>query len=146
MDLSDTEKGTGMRKYLAELYAEFKEFISRGNIVDVAVGVMIAGAFTGIINALVTELFMPLVGLVTGGIDFSTWTVEIGAVPLHVGNIITAIINFFVLAALLFAIIKTLEKVRHVKEYAREQVETVLGADEEHTTEIHPDDVEEGDE
>jgi len=127
-----------MRKYLGELFEEFKEFISRGNLVDVAVGVMIAGAFTGIINALVIELFMPIVGLVTGGIDFSTWTVEIGDVPLHIGNIITAIINFFVLALLLFAIIKSLEKVRHVRELALEQV---LGCEEMPPNEIHPDDV-----
>ena len=130
-----------MRKYLADLYAEFKEFISRGNIIDVAVGVMIAGAFTGIINAFVTELFMPIVGLLTGGIDFSTWAIEVGGIPLRIGNIITAIINFFILALILFAIIKTLEKMRRVKDYALEQV---LGGDEDEPGEVHPDDIEEG--
>ena len=135
-----------MRAYLKELYAEFKEFVSRGNIIDVAVGVMIAGAFTGIINAFVTELFMPLVGLLTGGIDFSTWSVEVGTVTLRIGVIITAIINFFVLALILFAIIKTLEKMRRVTDYAREQVEGVMGTEDETLCEVHPDDVEEGDE
>ncbi|MCL2492140.1 MAG: large conductance mechanosensitive channel protein MscL [Coriobacteriia bacterium] len=132
-----------MRKYLAGLYEEFKEFISRGNIVDVAVAVIIGGAFTGIINALVSELFMPLVGILTGGIDFSTWSVTVADVPLHVGNIITAIVNFFILALILFAVIKSLEKMRHVKDFAVEQYSQVLGADDEPEGEVHPDEVRE---
>ncbi|MCL2818353.1 MAG: large conductance mechanosensitive channel protein MscL [Actinomycetia bacterium] len=136
-----------MREYFSGLYDEFKEFISRGNIIDVAVGVIIGGAFTGIINSLVAELFMPLIGLVTGGVDFSTWTVMAGEVPFRVGAILTAIINFFVLALLLFVIIKALEKMRQVRDLAAFQVGQVLRSDEDEieqlSEELHPDNVRE---
>ena len=88
--------------------AEFKEFISQGNVMDMAVGVIIGGAFQAIINSLVNDIIMPVITLITGGIDFSNWFIaldgtkyenlaaaqEAGAATLNYGVFITAIINF----------------------------------------------------
>ena len=103
---------------------EFKEFISRGNVMDLAVGVIIGGAFQGIINSLVNDIIMPLVTLITGGIDFSNWFIaldgakyetlaaaqEAGASTLNYGVFITAIINFLLMALVIFFIVKGMNK------------------------------------
>ena len=89
---------------------EFKEFVSRGNVIDLAVGVLIGGAFTAIVNALVNNLFMPFLGVVSGNIDYSTWEVPFFGAQLALGNIITAIINFLIIAIILFIMIKLMER------------------------------------
>lgn len=90
--------------------AEFKEFISRGNVMDMAVGVIIGGAFQAIINSLVNDVVMPLISLVTGGLDFSAWKVVMGsgenAPVLAYGSFITAVINFLLMALVIFTFIK----------------------------------------
>lgn len=92
--------------------AEFKEFISRGNVMDMAVGVIIGGAFQAIINSLVNDVVMPLISVITGGIDFSAWSVTLGsgeAAPvLAYGNFITAVINFLLMALVIFTFIKAM--------------------------------------
>ncbi|MCR5396162.1 MAG: large conductance mechanosensitive channel protein MscL [Lachnospiraceae bacterium] len=105
---------------------EFKEFITKGNVMDMAVGVIIGGAFQNIINSLVNDVIMPLISAVTGGIDFSNWFValdgkeyatlaaaqEAGAATLNYGTFITVVINFLLMALVIFCLVKTLEKVR----------------------------------
>lgn len=88
---------------------EFKEFISRGNVIDLAVGVIIGGAFTGIVSSLNEDIITPLLGMF-GGVDFSNLKVTLGfsdASPvLTYGNFLTAVINFLITAAVVFCLIK----------------------------------------
>ena len=91
--------------------SEFKEFIMRGNVLDIAVGVIIGGAFTAIVTSLNQDILTPLIGLI-GGTDFSYLTVTLGsgesAPVLAYGNFITALINFLITALVIFVIIKTI--------------------------------------
>lgn len=93
---------------------EFKEFIMRGNVLDMAVGVIIGGAFTSIVTSLNEDLLTPVIGLF-GGTDFSYLTVALGtgenAPILHYGNFITAVINFLITALVIFTIVKTINGV-----------------------------------
>lgn len=99
--------------------AEFKEFICRGNVIDMAVGVIIGGAFQGIIKSLVDDVVMPLLSVITGGTDFSKWSItlveavseDIPAVTLNYGNFINAIINFLLMALVIFIFIKIMNNV-----------------------------------
>ena len=112
--------------------AEFKEFINRGNVMDMAVGVIIGGAFQAIINSLVNDVIMPLISVITGGLDFSAWTLALGsgenAPVLAYGNFITAVINFLLMALVIFTFIKTMnrmsEKVNKKEEEAPEEPTT----------------------
>ena len=103
---------------------EFKTFIARGNVMDLAVGVIIGGAFGGIVKSLVEDIIMPVVGALTGGVDFSNYFValsskvtatslaaarEQGAVFAY-GNFITVVINFMILAWIIFMIIKAVNR------------------------------------
>ena len=93
---------------------EFKEFISRGNVMDMAVGIIIGSAFTAIVNALVNNIIMPLISVITGGISFDQWNITMGAgkdAPvLGLGTFIAAVINFLLIALVLFMVIKTINK------------------------------------
>ena len=92
-------------------FGEFKEFIMRGNVLDLAVGVIIGGAFQAIVSSLVDDIIMPLVGIILGKIDFSALAVEIGDAKITYGNFITAIINFLIMAFVIFLIVKGINKV-----------------------------------
>ena len=98
---------------------EFKEFISRGNVIDMAVGVIIGGAFTAIVTALVNDILMPLISLLTGGFDFSKLNITLGvgenAATLNYGAFITAVINFLIVAFVIFSVIKTMNKLKPKK-------------------------------
>lgn len=85
---------------------EFKEFISRGNALDLAIGVIIGLAFGAIINSIVADLIMPLIGIIMGGIDFSGLTATIGSAVLAYGKLIQAIVNFLIIAFVLFLLVK----------------------------------------
>ncbi len=88
---------------------EFKEFISRGNVIDLAVGVIIGGAFTGIVNSLNEDILTPIIGMF-GGIDFSNLKLVLGtsetAPTLAYGSFITAVINFLITALVVFCLVK----------------------------------------
>ena len=90
--------------------AEFKEFISRGNVMDMAVGVIIGGAFQSIVSSLVGDVVMPVITVITGGISFSSWKLALteGEEPsyLNYGNFITAVINFLLMAFIIFCFVK----------------------------------------
>ncbi len=95
-------------------FNEFKKFISRGNVIDLAVGVIIGGAFTGIVTSLNDDIITPILGMF-GGVDFSNLTVTLGlsenAPILTYGNFITAVINFLITALVVFCMIKSINKV-----------------------------------
>lgn len=93
-----------MKKFLKE----FKEFISRGNVMDMAVGIIIGGAFTSIVSSLVDDIINPLLGLV-GGMNFDRYHVTLlGEATLNYGKFITAVINFLIMALIIFCIIKAM--------------------------------------
>lgn len=93
---------------------EFKEFIMRGNVMDLAVGVIIGGAFTAIVNSLVGDVIGPIIGMICGGIDFTGIAITVGSAELMVGNFIQAIINFLLVALCVFFLIKAVNKATSV--------------------------------
>ena len=120
MDTKETAKDAamGLVKGSKGFIKEFKEFISRGNVVDMAVGVIIGGAFTATVNSLVNDIFNPLLGLITGGTDFSTLSFGLGGAQFMYGSFITAVINFLLVALVLFLVIKVMSKLHRKKEEA----------------------------
>ena len=97
---------------------EFKEFIARGNAMDMAVGVIIGGAFGAIVTSLVDDIISPIIGMVTGGIDFSSLAVTVGSANLTYGNFIMAVINFLIIALVIFSMVKAMNKIRKPAEEA----------------------------
>ena len=100
---------------------EFKEFVMRGNVLDLAVGVIIGGAFSAIITSLVDDVIGPVIGMICGGIDFAHLSINVGDAQLMVGNFIQAIINFLIVALVLFCIIKAINKASSVVKKPEEQ-------------------------
>ena len=94
----------------------FKEFISRGNVMDMAVGIIIGGAFTAIVSSLVADIITPIIGMLMGGVDFSSLAVTVGSANLTYGNFIQAIINFLLVAWVLFMIVKAMNKMKRKEE------------------------------
>ena len=107
-----------MKKFISE----FKEFISKGNVMDLAVGVIIGGAFQAIVNSLVNDIIMPILGAIFGGLDFSHWVLTLGkgenAAQLTYGSFISAVINFLLMAFVLFSVIKAKNAVKKPAEEA----------------------------
>ena len=99
---------------------EFKKFVARGNVMDMAVGIIIGGAFTAIVTSLVNDIVMPVLSLLTGGFDFSALCIVLGegenAATLNYGAFIAAIINFLLIALVIFILIKAINKVSRKKE------------------------------
>jgi len=114
---------------MKDIINEFKKFIMRGNVIDMAVGIIIGGAFTKIVNSMVADVMMPPLGLLLGKVDFSNWFIVIkdgangagkyttlaaaqaaGATTLNVGNFLNAIISFIIVAACIFMLIKAINK------------------------------------
>ena len=95
---------------------EFKEFISRGNVMDLAVGVILGAAFGSIVTSLVEDILTPLLGIIMGGIDFSGLSVTIKDAVITYGNFIQNIINFLIQALCIFIIVKAVNKFFHKKE------------------------------
>jgi large conductance mechanosensitive channel len=85
---------------------EFKKFILRGNVIDLAVAVVLGGAFGAIITSLTNDIIMPLVGILLGGVDFASLSVQVGSAVLAYGKFIQAIVNFLIIAVALFFIVK----------------------------------------
>ncbi len=110
---------------MKKLFGEFREFISRGNVMDMAVGVIIGSAFTAIVNSLVGDLLNPILGLITGGMDFSDLKIALGAgenaATLNYGAFISAIINFLLVALVIFALTKVINSMRRKKQLPQEE-------------------------
>ncbi len=97
---------------------EFKEFALRGNVIDLAVGVVIGAAFNAIVSSLVADIFMPIIGLLTGGLNFSGLTYTVGDASLTYGKFIQAIFIFIVTAFALFLFVKVINRINKKKETA----------------------------
>lgn len=95
--------------------AEFKKFIARGNVMDMAIGIIIGGAFTAIVTSLVNDILMPVLSLLTGGFDFSALCIVLGegenAATLNYGSFIAAIINFLLISVVIFILIRAINKI-----------------------------------
>ena len=121
--MSAKEKTTGF-------IAEFRQFIARGNVLDMAVGVVIGGAFGKITTSLVNDIIMPLISMLTGGVDFASWkwvlkqaVVENGeevsaAVSVNYGTLIATVLDFLIISLVIFCLIKTVNKFHRKKEEA----------------------------
>ena len=97
---------------------EFKQFISRGNVVDMAVGVIIGGAFGKIVTSLVNDILMPLIGTILGGLNFYDLTIKVNDATIAYGSFIQAIVDFLIIAFCIFMMIKLFEKFKHKEEEA----------------------------
>ncbi len=112
------------------MVSEFKEFAMRGNVIDLAVGVVIGGAFGKIVSSLVDNIIMPFVGLLTGGIDFSKWAFvlreasmdaagnEVPALTVGIGSFINAVIQFVIIAFAIFMVVKAINRIHKKPEEA----------------------------
>lgn len=122
------------RKFI--LFKEFKEFISKGNVLDLAVGVIVGGAFGKIVTSLVDDIIMPIIGLIIGGIDFSGLSLKIGEATVKYGMFIQNIVNFLIIAFSIFLVVKAVNKMRRIKPEKEEPVEPKKSNEEILLTEI----------
>ena len=113
---------------MKQLLKEFKEFISKGNVLDLAVGVVIGGAFSSIVTSLVNDIIMPLVGIIIGGINFKGLVLKVADAEILYGSFIQNVINFLIIAACIFTFIKIINKFNRKKEEPKE-VKPVKSAD-----------------
>ena len=109
---------------MKNMFKEFKEFISRGNVLEMAIGIIIGGAFNDIVNSLINDVIMPVISVLLSGVSFDSWYIPLngqtydsfaaakaaGAPMITIGNFISAVINFFIIALVLFAIVKAANK------------------------------------
>ena len=104
---------------MKKIFKEFGDFIKRGNVIDLAVAVVIGGAFSAIVTSLVNDIIMPVIGMITGGIDFSGLKATVGDATLAYGSFIQAVINFLIIAFVIFMVVKAMntasEKVSKLK-------------------------------
>ena len=107
---------------MSKLLKEFKEFAIRGNVIDMAVGVVIGSAFTAIVNSVVNDLFTPIIAKITGSVDFTALKIMLGsgenAPSINIGNFIQAVVNFLMIAICIFMFVKFVNKMRKPKEEA----------------------------
>lgn len=101
-----------MKKFMEE----FKQFIARGNVMDMAVGVIIGGAFSNITTSLINDVIMPLLGIFTGSISFAELSVTVNGAVIAYGNFIQAVLNFLVMAFVVFCLIKAINRFHRKKE------------------------------
>ncbi len=120
---------------MKKILKEFKEFISRGNVLDMAVGVIIGAAFKAIIDSLVKDVITPAISLLTGKTDFTNLFLSLagksyapladaqaaGAATLNYGNFISAVINFFIMAVVIFALVKTMNTLANLAHKKKEE-------------------------
>ena len=110
---------------MKKFFNEFKEFITRGNVLDMAIGVIIATAFGKITTSLVNDIIMPLIGLITGGIDLTQWNITLNKaavaagnaapVMLGIGNLLAVILDFIIVAFVMFLLVKAMNKLAALK-------------------------------
>ena len=129
---------------MKKIFKEFGDFIKRGNVIDLAVAVVIGGAFSNIVSSLVKDIIMPVISLATGGIDFTNLFVSLngktydtlaeaeaaGASVLAYGSFIQAIINFLIIAFVIFMVVKAMNKLSNLKKKKEEEAPAPVKSDE----------------
>lgn len=106
---------------LNKTVSEFKEFIAQGNVMDMAVGVIIGGAFGKIVTSLVNDILMPIVGVLIGGLDFTSLQIQVGTATVKYGNFIQNVVDFLIVAACIFSMLKVLATFKLNKEEVAEE-------------------------
>ena len=101
--------------------SDFKQFISRGNVVDMAVGVIVGGAFGKIVTSLVNDILMPIVGVFLGGLNFTNLSVKVGNASIAYGNFIQTIVDFLIVAFCIFLMIKLFERFKKKEDKVEEE-------------------------
>ena len=102
------------------MFKEFKEFIAKGNVMDMAVGIILGAAFTAIVGSLVDDIITPIIGLFMGGVDFSGLSAGVGDALITYGNFIMAIINFLIIAWVVFMLVKMVNNLKKEEEDVEE--------------------------
>ena len=100
------------------MWKEFKKFVMRGNVLDLAVGVIIGGAFNSIVSSLVNDILNPIIGIIIGKVDLTSLVIQVGETPIGIGNFLQSIINFLIMAFTIFIIVKSINKLERKKEEA----------------------------
>ena len=101
---------------MKKIFKEFKTFIERGNVIDLAVGVVIGSAFGKIVSSLVDDIIMPLIGIIIGGLDFSNLSIKVGDAKIMYGSFINNVIDFLIIAICIFIFVKLMNKFMKKKE------------------------------
>lgn len=101
-----------MKKFISE----FKEFISKGNVLDMAVGVIIGGAFSKIVSSLVNDVIMPLIGIIIGGHNFTNLSIKVGNAKIMYGSFLQNVVDFLIVAFCLFTVIKIINRFKKKQE------------------------------
>ena len=91
---------------------EFRDFINRGNVIDLAVAVILGAAFTAIINSLVADIIMPIIGAILGAVDFTSLAITVGDAQITYGNFIQAVVNFLIVAFIIFLIVRWINRMK----------------------------------
>ena len=104
----------------SNMLKEFKEFALKGNIIDMAIGVVIGGAFQKIVNSLVNDIIMPLISILIGKVDFSDMVLTVGNASIKYGSFITTIVDFLIIAFSIFIAIKYFNKLNKIKDISEE--------------------------
>lgn len=118
---------------MKKIINEFKTFIERGNVVDLAVGVVMGSAFSKIVTSVVDDLLMPIIGIIIGGYDFSNLSIKVGESTIRYGSLINNVINFFIIAFCIFLLVKFINKLTSInkkKEDKKEKMEEPKKSDE----------------
>jgi len=112
------------------MFKEFKKFIARGNVIDLAVGVIIGGAFGKIVTSLVNDVLMPAIGVVIGGLDFTNLSITIKDSKIMYGSFIQNVVDFLIVSFCIFMLVKIVNKITHKKEEEEKAVEEPKKSDE----------------
>ena len=106
---------------MKKIISEFRTFIERGNVVDLAVGVVMGSAFSKIVTSVVDDLLMPIIGIIIGGHDFSNLSINVGSAVIKYGSLINNIINFFIISFCIFILVKFINKLTKKKDKKEEK-------------------------
>lgn len=116
---------------MKKIIGEFKDFISRGNVVDLAVGVIVGGAFGKIVTSLVNDILMPLIGIIIGGVDFTSLSIKVNNATITYGNFIQNVIDFLIVAFCIFMFVKAINTLTAKKKKKEKKEEKPTKSNEE---------------
>ncbi len=112
---------------MKKFFSEFKTFIARGNVIDMAVGVIVGGAFSTVSSSVINNVLMPFLGMFLGGVDFSSWAIQLPnlfggeSIPMNIGLFINDVVNFLVLAFCVFIMVRAMNRMKKKEEPKAEE-------------------------
>lgn len=112
------------------MFAEFRKFIAKGNVIDLAVAVILGAAFTAIVTSLTQDIIMPLIGLALGGVDFTALSIQVGEATVAYGLFIQSIINFVLIALVLFLMVRSINRMQERSKAEEAQAAPLVPSDE----------------